>query len=69
MVLNERQFTDFINGHPGDAMFSADSAHDGEVNFSLPPTLSKSTWYYLVFRNSSPTGDKKVVQAEFRVDF
>jgi len=69
MVLNERQFTDFINGRPGDAMFSADSAHDGEVNFSLPPTLSKSTWYYLVFRNSSPNSDKKAVQANFRVDF
>jgi hypothetical protein len=69
MVLNERQFGDFINGRPGDAIFSADSTHDGEVNFSLPPTLSKSTWYYLVFRNGSPTRDKKVVQAEFRVDF
>lgn len=69
LVLNERQFGDFINGRPGDAMFSADSAHDGEVNFSLPPTLSKSSWYYLVFRNASPAADKKVVQADFRVDF
>jgi hypothetical protein len=69
MVLNERQFGDFINGRPGDAIFSADSTHDGEVNFSLPPTLSKSARYYLVFRNGSPAGDKKVVQADFRVDF
>jgi hypothetical protein len=69
LVLNERQFGDFINGRPADAIFSADSAHDGEVNFSLPPSLSKSTWYYLVFRNGSPTGDKKIVQADFRVDF
>lgn len=69
LVLNEQQFGDFLNGRPGDAIFSADSAHDGEVNFSLPPTLAKSTWYYLVFRNGSPGGDKKIVQADFRVDF
>jgi hypothetical protein len=69
LVLNERQFGDFINGRPGDAIFSADRAHDGEVNFSLPPSLLKSTWYYLVFRDGFPAGDKKIVQADFRVDF
>jgi hypothetical protein len=69
LLLNEKQFGEFLNGHPGDALFSADSAHDGEVNVSLPPTITQAAWYYLVFRNSAQGKDKKVVQADFRVDF
>jgi hypothetical protein len=71
LLLNQQQFDDFVNGRPADALFSADSAHDGEVNFTLPPTMTQATWFYLVFRNGSQTKDKnkKVVQADFRVDF
>jgi len=69
LLLNEKQFNDFLNGRPGDAAFSADSAHDGEVNFSLPPTLAQPVWYYLVFRNTTPDAGKKFVQADFRVDY
>lgn len=69
LLLNEKQFSEFLNGHPGDTLFSADSAHDGEVNFSLPPTMLQPAWYYLVFRNGSQGKEKKVVQADFRVDF
>jgi len=69
LLLNEQEYSDLLNGRPGDALFSADNAHDGEVNFNLPPTFGKVARYYLVFRNSSTAGGKKIVQADFRVDF
>jgi len=68
-VMNRRQYADFLNGRPGEALFSADSAHDQEVNVSLPPSFDKPRTYYLVFRNNSPRQGKKVVQADFRLDF
>jgi len=69
LLFNEQQYADFLNGRPSDALFSADSAHEGEANCSLPPTLSHAAKYHLVFRNSSRTEGKKIVQADFRVDF
>jgi hypothetical protein len=35
----------------------------------LPATLDRPAQYYLVFRNSTRAAGKKVVQADFRVDF
>jgi hypothetical protein len=69
LLLNQQQYTDFLNRRPSDALFSADSAHNGEVHVSLPPTRDHPAKYYLVFRNSSPSEGKKAVQADFRVDF
>jgi len=69
LVLNEAQYAEFLNGHDIEAIFSADDAHDQEVNTALPPTVNQPAKYYLVFRNSSPKADKKVVQADFRIDF
>jgi hypothetical protein len=68
LLLNQQQYSDFINQRPGDALFSADEAHDQEVNITLPPTLNQPVKYYLVFRNGSSAG-KIDVQADFRVDF
>ena len=69
LLLNEQQFTDLINGRPGDALFSADDASNGEVNFTMPPTFGKSAKYHLVFRNSSLSNGKRAVQADFRIDY
>jgi hypothetical protein len=69
LLMSEPQYADFLANRPGDALFSADSAHNGEINFNLPPTLARAAKYYLVFRNSSPRDGKKVVQADFRVDY
>lgn len=68
LVLSQQQYDDFLNGRPGDALFSADGAHDQDVNFSMPPTFGQPAKYYLVFRNSGG-GGKKMVEADFRVDF
>jgi hypothetical protein len=69
LVLNEQQYSDFLNGHGGEAIFSVEDAHNQEVNMGLPPTLGQPAKYYLVFRNNSHTAAKTVVQADFRIDF
>lgn len=68
LVLNQQQYSDLIHQRPSDALFSADGAHDQEVNVTLPPTLNHPANYYLVFRNGSNAG-KIGVEADFRVDF
>jgi hypothetical protein len=73
LLLNEKQYADFLSGRPADALFSADASHDQEVNFTMPPTLNQPVKYYLVFRNASAGTEKatakKFVQADFRLDF
>jgi hypothetical protein len=69
LLLNEQQYADFLNERPSDALFSAERAHDGEVNVSMPPTFDQPAKYHLVFRNGSAGASKVAVQADFRVDF
>ena len=69
LLLNERQYDDFLGGHLADALFSNGSAHEQEIDFSLPPTFDKSAKYYLVFRNGPASTQGKIVQADFRIDF
>jgi len=69
LLLNDEEYTDLLNGRPSDALFSADAAHDQEVNTNLPPTLDKPVTYHLVFRNNARGIQKKLVQADFRLDF
>jgi hypothetical protein len=66
-VLNEQEYSNFLGGKPSEALFSADATHDEEVNASLPPTLNQAVTYHMVFVNGSHK--KKVVQADFRLDF
>ena len=69
LVLNQKQFSDFLNGRPGDALFSAEEAHDQELNVGLPPSLDEPVKYHLIFRNNAGVTSKKVVQADIRLDF
>lgn len=69
LILKEDQYSDFVHGHAGEALFSADASHDQEVNFSLPASQDQPQKYYLVFRNSPGGSTKKIVQADFTVDF
>jgi len=66
-VLSDQEFSNFLNGKPSEALFSADATHSSEVNASLPPTLNKAITYHMVFLNESKK--RKVVQADFRIDF
>lgn len=67
LLLDEQQYADFLNGRPGDALFSAEATNNGGVNVKMPPTMSKPVKYYLVFRSDS--GKKQAVQADFQIDF
>ncbi len=69
LILKEDQYSDFLHGHAGEAVFSADASHDQEVNFSLPASQDQPQKYYLVFRNGPGGSTKKIVQADFTVDF
>ena len=68
LLMNEEQYTEFINHRPADALFSLDPSHDQDVNFGLPASQSQPAKFYLVFRNSPGEG-KKIVKADFTVDF
>jgi hypothetical protein len=69
LVLNQQQYTELAHGHPSEALFSADATHDQEVNLGLPVSTAEPQKYYLLFRNSSPQEGKKIVEANFAVDF
>jgi hypothetical protein len=69
LVLNEEQYSDFAKGRPGEALFSVESSHNQAVNFDLPASLDQPVKYYLIFRSSTNGKIKKVVEANFRVDF
>ena len=69
LVLNERQFADFLKQRAGEATFSADDAHAQDVNTSLPPTMDQPEKYHLIFRNNSRGPERKFVQADFRMEF
>lgn len=69
LVLSEQEYQNLLGGRPSDAIFSADAAHDQEVNVTLPPTLNQPVIYHLVFRNNAGAAQKKLIHADFRVDF
>lgn len=66
-LLNDQEYSNFLNAKPSEALFSADATQNAEVNASLPPTLNRPVTYHLLFLNGSRK--KKVVQADFRLDF
>jgi hypothetical protein len=69
LVVSDQDYRNLLSGKPSDAIFSADAAHDQEVNVNLPPTLDKPVAYHLVFRNDVHGAQKKLVQADFRIDY
>jgi hypothetical protein len=69
LVLNQQQYTELVNGRPSEALFSADATHNQEVNLGLPVSEAEPQKYYLLFRNSSGEEGKKIVEANFTVDF
>ena len=67
--MNDEQYADYLHGHSADVVYSVDSSHDRDVSLGLPATLDHPVRYYLVFRNNPSSPGKKVVQADFRIDF
>jgi hypothetical protein len=69
LLMNDEQYADYLNDHSADVVYSVDSSHDQDVSLGLPATLDRPAQYYLVFRNSSGSRGRKIVQADFHVDF
>ena len=69
LVLNEQQYSDFLEKRSGEAVFAADEAQHQEVNAHLPPTLGQPQKYHLLFRNNSKATARKFVQADFHMEF
>jgi len=69
LILTESQYADFAAGRAGEALFSADAAHNQDVDVSLPPSLDQPQKYYFIFRNTPGGAAKKVVKADFSADF
>jgi hypothetical protein len=68
LILSDEQYADFVSGRPGEALFSVEASHSQNVNFDLPAALDHPKKYYLVFR-ASDAGPKRVVKADFSLDF
>jgi hypothetical protein len=69
LLMNQQQYADFARGQQADVLYFVESSHSQQVNFGLSPTYDKPAQYYLVFRSRSSEAGKKIVQAEFSVDF
>jgi len=68
LLMNEQQYHGFLNGRSADVLLSLDPSHEQDVNFGLPASRDLPVKYYLIFLNGSHEG-KKIVKADFRVDF
>lgn len=69
LILTAEQYADFVRGGGSEAVFSADASHDQNVNFGFPPTQDHPQKYYLVFQNTPGGPAKKLVEADFTVEF
>jgi len=69
LVLNEDQEGSFAGKGASEALLTVEATHSQEVNFDLPASRDQPVKYYLVFRNPAGSKSRKVVEANFRVDF
>ena len=68
LVLNDQQYSDFLQGRGSDAVFTVEHARNQQVDVSLPPAIEQATAYHLIFC-SDPKLGKTMVQADFHIDF
>ena len=68
LLMNQEQYASFLTGRSPDVLLNLEPSHDQDVNFSLPASRDLPVKYFLVFVNN-PRDGKKVVQADFKVDF
>lgn len=69
LLMNQQQCTDFLRGRRADVVYFVESSHSQQVDIELAPTYDKAAPYCLVFRNRTQGTPKKVVQADFSVDY
>jgi len=69
LLMNDQQYAAFAAGHDPEVLLIADSSHYQDIHLDLPPTRDVSAKYHMVFRNSPGGTARKLVQADFTVDF
>ncbi len=69
LLMNEEQYAEFAAGRDPDALFIADTIHYRDISVDLSPSREKPARYHLLFRNAPGGSAKKVVAADFAVDF
>lgn len=69
LLMNEQQYAAFAAGHDPEVLLISDTSHYQDINFDLAPSNDQSVKYHLVFRNTQGGAAKKLVKADFTVDF
>ena len=69
LLLNPREFSDFLNGDTGTATFTNASAAGGEIDLALNSPMYQPQHYYLIFRNAPGSSHTKLVTADFVISF
>jgi hypothetical protein len=71
LLLNEDQYADFVGGHAGEALFSADASHDQDINVTLPrprispgSTTSSSATAPAARRRNSCRANSRLISSE-----
>ena len=63
LVLDQRQFSDFVRGRGSDAVFSNGPASSGDIDVLLKSTIPEPEKYHLVLIN--PSSETELVEANF----
>jgi hypothetical protein len=69
MLLNDREFNEFLHGPSQSVTREVDSAHNQTVDWQIPRTYGEPQTYHLVFSNSGSGAKTKFVEADFTVSF
>jgi hypothetical protein len=67
LVLNQKQFTDFVHGRAVGAVFTNGAATTGRIDVILNPAVLQPQKYYLVLSN--PSNQMQLVDADFALAF
>jgi hypothetical protein len=69
MLLNEKEFSQFLHGQPQSVTYELDPSHNQLVDWHVPTTYVEPETYHLVFSNSAGGIKVKFVEADFTVSF
>ena len=69
LLMTDAQYAEFSAGRESESLLVVEASHYQDINFDLSPTQNHSAKYHLVFRSVPGGAPKKVVQADFAVDF
>jgi hypothetical protein len=69
LLMNETQYAEFAAGDDPEVLYLADTSHHRDISVPLSPSRDQPVRYHLVFRSTPGGATRKVVAADFSVDF